>query len=106
MSFRPPRGLSRVGAAAQQTIAFALAGPLSRDDLPSLCDRLSVLLERTGARLADCDVSRADPDAVTVDALARLQLAARRRGSRLRLRHASSELLALIAFMGLEAVLG
>ena len=42
------------------------------------------------------------PDAVTIDALARLQLTARRLGCRLRLRHASPELRELVAFMGLR----
>jgi hypothetical protein len=42
---------------------------------------------------------------VTVDALARLQLAARRRGCQIRLRYASAELLDLVAFMGLADVL-
>ena len=51
------------------------------------------------------DVRAAEADAATVDALARAQLAAVRRGCRLRLRHTSAELLDLIAFMGLEEVL-
>jgi ABC-type transporter Mla MlaB component len=42
---------------------------------------------------------------VTVDALARLQLAARRRNCVVRLRNAPDELLRLLAFMGLENVL-
>ena len=66
---------------------------------------LSIVLEREDADVALCDVSAAKPDAVTVDALARLQLAARRRGCQVRLRHASSELLDLLAFMGLRDVL-
>ena len=57
------------------------------------------------ARCRSCDVTGVDPDAVTVDALARLQLAARRNGCRVRLRHASAELLELVAFMGLTNVL-
>jgi hypothetical protein len=52
------------------------------------------------------DLSGAPPTAVTVDGLARLALSLRRRGRRLRLRHASPELVELIAFMGLTAVLG
>jgi hypothetical protein len=52
-----------------------------------------------------CDVGGAEPDAVTVDALARLQLAARRGGREIRLVHASAELLRLVAFMGLAEVL-
>jgi hypothetical protein len=42
---------------------------------------------------------------VTVDALARLQLAARRNDCRVRLRHASQELRDLVDFMGLADVL-
>jgi hypothetical protein len=49
-----------------------------------------------------CDVSRAQPDAATVDALARMVLAARRRGCSLRLCNASPQLLDLIDFMGLR----
>jgi len=51
------------------------------------------------------DVRGVDPNAVTVDALARLQLAARRLSCRLLLRNASPELLELVAFMGLADVL-
>jgi hypothetical protein len=52
------------------------------------------------------DVGALAPDAVTVDALARLQLAARRVGRRVRLHDASDELLELITFCGLRDVLG
>ena len=51
------------------------------------------------------DVRELAPDAVTVDALARLQLAARRNGSEIRLQNASAELLELAGFMGLRGVL-
>jgi hypothetical protein len=56
-------------------------------------------------RIVICDVRAAAADAATVDALARTQLEARRRGYGVRLRHASVELLELIAFMGLGEVL-
>jgi hypothetical protein len=52
-----------------------------------------------------CDVSGVEPDAVIIDALARLQLAARRRGCCVRLCRASEELLELVEFMGLAEVL-
>ena len=55
--------------------------------------------------VARCDVRSVDVDAVTVDALCRLQLAARRQGCQVRLRHASTELRELVAFMGLVDVL-
>ena len=92
-------------AGASQTIAFAIGGPITRADLPGLCNRVCTLLEGSGADVVLCDVSGIDPDAVTVDALARLQLAARRHGCRVKFRHASSELLELAAFIGLADVL-
>jgi ABC-type transporter Mla MlaB component len=92
-------------ATTQPTIAFGVRGPISRDDLPGLCERICSLLEGSDADVALCDVSGVEPDAVTVDALARLQLAAHRRGCQVRLRNASSELLELVTFMGLSDVL-
>jgi len=89
----------------QRSITFAIEGPIARGDLPGLCDRVCALLEGSGDGVALCNVSGVDVDAVTVDALARLQLAAHRHGCQVRLRHASSELLELVAFMGLSDVL-
>jgi ABC-type transporter Mla MlaB component len=94
-----------MAAPAPQTITFAIGGPITRDDLPALCERVCALLERSGADVALCDVSGLEPDAVTIDALARLQLAARRHGCQVRLRRASAELRELLAFMGLADVL-
>jgi ABC-type transporter Mla MlaB component len=92
-------------ASAPQTIGFAIGGPIARADLSRLCVRVCTLLENSGAGVALCDVRGVDSDAVTVDALARLQLAARRHGCQVRLRHASNELRELVAFMGLCDVL-
>ncbi len=89
----------------RETIAFAIHGPILRSDLPGLCDRVCAILTDAPAEEAFCDVRGVEPDAVTVDALARLQLAARRRGCRVRLRNASPALLDLVAFMGLTDVL-
>ncbi len=86
-------------------VDFTISGPIMRTDLPGLCDRVCALLSGSGAGIARCDVRGIEPDAVTVDALARLQLAARRHGRRVWLRHASAELLELVAFMGLTDVL-
>ena len=68
-----------------RAIAFTIHGPIARADL--------------------CEVGGVEPDAVTVDALARLQLAAGRCSCQVRLRGASEELRALVAFMGLADVL-
>ena len=84
---------------------FAIWGPIARDDLPGLCERVCALLNLSGAGVVRCDVQSVDADAVTVDALARLQLAARRQGCQVRLRNASSDLVELVAFMGLRDVL-
>jgi ABC-type transporter Mla MlaB component len=92
-------------APAPRTVAFAVRGPIARADLPGLCARVCDLLATSGAGLAFCDVRGVEPDAVTVDALARLQLAAGGYGCKVRLRHASDELTQLVAFMGLDDVL-
>jgi ABC-type transporter Mla MlaB component len=94
-----------MAASAEERITFAIWGPIARDDLPGLCDRVCALLSESAARVAHANVEGVEPDAVTVDALARLQLAARRRGCQVRLRNASRELCELVAFMGLEDVL-
>lgn len=59
----------------------------------------------SASRIVECDVAGLPPDAVTVDALARLQLAVRRTGGHVRLRNASDELLALLDIAGLHEVL-
>jgi ABC-type transporter Mla MlaB component len=92
-------------AARHTTVAFAIRGPIAPADLPGLCERVCALLDESRADVALCDVHGVEPDAVTVDALCRLQLAARRYGCRVRLRHASDELLELVAFMGLSEIL-
>jgi ABC-type transporter Mla MlaB component len=84
---------------------FAIRGPIARADLPGLCERVCGELSERGPGETRCDVAGVRPDAVTVDALAQLQLAARRSGCRVRFENASPELCDLIAFMGLRDVL-
>ena len=86
-------------------VDFAIWGPIAREDLPGLCDRVCTLLTESGGGEVRCDVDGVHADAVTVDALARLQLAGKRRACQIRLRGASDELRALIAFMGLADVI-
>lgn len=94
-----------MAASPPSTITFAIWGPISRGDLPGLCERVCGLLTEASATVGVCDVAGVEVDAVTVDALARLQVATRRQGCRIRLLHASEELRDLVAFMGLEDVL-
>jgi ABC-type transporter Mla MlaB component len=88
-----------------QTVAFTIRGPIARADLPGLCDRVRGLLAERPASVLLCDVCGVEPDAVAIDALARLQLAARSYGCEIRICHASDELLELVEFMGLGNVL-
>jgi ABC-type transporter Mla MlaB component len=77
----------------------------ARVDVRGLCERLRRRMGSGGADLAVCDVGAiVEPDMETVDALARLQLTARRLGCRIRLRGASGELLDLLVLSGLEDV--
>jgi ABC-type transporter Mla MlaB component len=94
-----------MGAPAPTTTIFSIRGPIARSDLPGLCARVCALLRVSGAQQVLCEVGTVQADAVTVDALARLQLAATRTGCRVHLRDASAELLELVAFIGLDDVL-
>jgi ABC-type transporter Mla MlaB component len=88
-----------------RAFTFSIHGPIARSDLPGLCARVCALLGESRASVIVCDVQGIAPDAVTVDALARLQLAAQRAECRVHLRNASKELLGLVALMGLTDVL-
>ena len=83
-----------------------MIGPVTRDAIPAMCERARRLLEGCDAGPVACDVSAlAEPDAITVDALARLQLTARRVGCTVELLSACEELEDLLALTGLLEVL-
>ena len=89
-----------------RTISFSVWGPILRGDVPGLSARVCRLLEESQPDVALCEVCNiAVPDAATVEALARLQLAAQRYGCRVQLRNASNELIDLVTFMGLRDVI-
>ncbi|HEY2398503.1 MAG TPA: hypothetical protein VGH78_05870 [Solirubrobacteraceae bacterium] len=87
------------------SVTLQIDAPLQRADLAGLSARTCALLEGTGTDLLCCEVGDVEADAVAVDALARLVLAARRHGARVLISGASLELRELIALMGLGAVL-
>ena len=88
------------------TIVLVLSGPILRADLAGLCERVQTLLENSNADVAVCDVEGvADPDVVTVDALARLQLIAQRLGCEIRVLHAHGVLQDLLTLTGMCEVL-
>jgi anti-anti-sigma regulatory factor len=79
--------------------------PLHRADIPGLCERVCRLLAASDAPQIVCDVGAfPEADAVVVDALAQLQLAARRLGRTVELCGAGPELRALLTLMGLDDV--
>ena len=94
-----------MAASPPSTITLSIWGPIERDDLPGLCERVCALLDQSDASVALCDVAGVGADLIAVDALARLQLAARRHHCLIRLRGASDQLRDLVAFMGLQNVL-
>jgi len=93
-----------LAAPSKGSNVFALHGPLAPKDVRWMCERVRFLLESTDHVI--CDVGAlTDPDAGTVDALARMQLTARRLGGTLRIRRACGELRDLLTLSGLSDVL-
>lgn len=94
---------ARAGAApaGPRSVEFVVYGPIGHDDIPGLCRRVRGLFTEGVDRIV-CDVGDlTEPDGATLDALARLQLAARRRGCRVVLRDAGLDLLGLLDAAGL-----
>ena len=82
--------------------SLALSGRIGADDTPRLCDRVREASIRRDGEPVRCDCGGiADPDVATVDALARMALAARRLGSRLELLEAREDLRELLVLVGL-----
>ncbi|WP_074993082.1 STAS domain-containing protein [Streptomyces misionensis] len=88
---------------AEELPVLVLPGTAGRDEVPVLCAAVRAALERTGARTVVCDVGALGPPGLAeVDLLARLELAARRAGGRIRLRAPAPALRALLALAGLR----
>jgi STAS domain len=88
-------------------VTIVSLGPrVARADIPALCDRLEALLRHRRSTLLICDVGAiVEPDAATLDVLARLALTAGRLGCRMQLDRARRPLRALLGFTGLGEVL-
>lgn len=103
----PGTSAGRPKACRQPVVAtITIYAPLARSDLPGLFDRTCSLLDAGPTELLRCKVGGVEADAVAVDALARLALAARRRGCRVHLWEASAKLLDLVELVGLADVIG
>lgn len=82
---------------------LVLPGLVTRDEVPRLCDDVRARLEATGGGVVVCDVAGlAPPGLAAVDALARLELTARRAGGRIRLKDPDPALRALLDLVGLR----
>lgn len=82
-----------------------VVGAVTRADVPVLCERLRLLVDESNVDIVDCDVRALGANVVAVEALARLQLTARRAGCHIRLRRPSHELEGLLDLCGLADVL-
>ena len=87
------------------TVDLRIWGPIRRADLADLSTRVCSFFAMHAGSTVRCDVSGVGADAVTVDALARLQAVARRNGCVVVLHNAGDELLGLVDLMGLTDVL-
>jgi ABC-type transporter Mla MlaB component len=86
-------------------VLLLVASP-SRHEVGWMCERIRALLGSGRADRVVCDVTALrDPDAGTVEALARMQLSARRMDGRVELRGACNELRDLLRLSGLTDVL-
>ncbi|MFE0509322.1 STAS domain-containing protein [Streptomyces sp. NPDC058964] len=94
-------GLQHVDA--KTPAVLVLPGPVTKDKVPGLCNDVRALLELTGAGVVVCDVGGLGPPGLgVIDLLARLELAARRAGGRIRLRDPDPALHALLDLVGLR----
>lgn len=87
------------------TITLVLRGPIARDDIAALCERLRIVLDDDPGPVTFDIRELAPPDAAAIEALARLQLTALRLGHRIRLRNGRGELEDLLALVGLVELL-
>ncbi len=100
-----PGSSGGVSSAPPRTLMVEVYGPLARSDLTGLYTRTCRLLREHEIQLVLCSVAGVSADAVAVEALARLKLAAGRRGAEVRLVEASVELVKLVDLMGLAEAL-
>lgn len=101
-SSQPPARITPAGAPGPVTAVLALPRRMEPDDLPVLWDRVARLVEQP-VDLLVCDLSAVDEaDAVLVDAVARIQLLARRAGCQVRIDRAASVVTGLFELAGLK----
>jgi len=96
-AMKPPYGAN--------TVVMVMEGPIVSAEVTALCECVRVLVADSGVELVVCDVGAlTNPDLATVDALARLQLTARRLGGQVQVRRPCEALQSLLALAGLSEV--
>ncbi|MEV0374099.1 STAS domain-containing protein [Streptomyces sp. NPDC050636] len=89
-----------------EPVVWPVGPPTDRADIPALCARLHVFLREHPHATVLCDVRALDvPDLTTVEALLRLQLAARRLRREIRLCHVPDALRLVLTLTGLHEAL-
>jgi anti-anti-sigma regulatory factor len=89
----------------QGAVVLVLAGTIERDTIPALVAGVCRMIDLAGGDRVICDLSAVSaPDAVAVEALARLQLAARRLGSQVWIRDADGRVVDLLVLAGLHEI--
>ncbi|MGZ8598427.1 MAG: STAS domain-containing protein [Actinomycetota bacterium] len=87
-------------------VMLVFDGAIERATIVAYCDRVRALLECADTGPVVCDVGALEhPDAVTIEALARVQLMALGLGRRIELRDVRDELKQLLSFAGLLEVI-
>lgn len=100
MSSGPPASHPNVNPKTQPDLT--LTGTLDRETTHRLCEEARATLQATDADVLVCDVAGLGPPVLAaIDALARLQLTARRAGGRIRLRNPAPHLRELLHLVGL-----
>ncbi|WP_328319255.1 STAS domain-containing protein [Streptomyces sp. NBC_00388] len=100
------RGAGLPGVDVTEPPVLVITGPVTRADVPRLCEELRQLLHGAGAAgvpaAVDCDVGGlVRPGLAAVEAVAGLRLTALRHGCRIRLRNAAPALTELLTLTGL-----
>lgn len=105
MTFR--RGTSLLGMDFLPPVTLVVSGRVTRAGVARLCADLEAILATSDVAVVDCDVGGiVQPDLVSVEAIARLSLVARRLGGRrLRLRRTPPEIQLLLDLVGLDEVI-
>ncbi|MDT0346664.1 STAS domain-containing protein [Streptomyces litchfieldiae] len=86
---------------------FIVRGPVAREDVPGVCERLRAFVGSSGAREVTVDIGAVGrADAVALEVVTRLRLTARRLDCRLRFVNVGCGLSGLLGWLGLGEVQG